>query len=249
MNSMIGRYLTQAPAEKKPELDLYSDKSALVLYWLLKFGAQSDCLSVREIARQTGVSLGLCQRIVEALVRKGVLVAEGVRTAKKYELKNPSALISDWIFHYDILKKCKAWTYTTAFSTRQEVLIAIERSKIKDEVCLALHSAADALASKYTNLDTVELYVFEPSNIPKIERVLGLQPKERGYEVLLVKPYYKAILEFERARSSGSSNHVSHAPELLTFLDLYHYPLRGQEQAEHLATKITFLRGLHVKES
>ncbi len=217
--------------------------------WLLKFGAQSDRLSVREIARQTSVSLGLCQRVVEALVNKGILAAEGVRTAKKYELKNPSALISDWVSHYDILKKCKVWTYSTAFSSRQEVLAAVERSRIKNDVCLALHSAANALGSKYTNLDTVELYVFEPAHLHKIERSLSLQPKERGYEILLVKPYYRAILEFERARSSESSSHVSHTPELLTFLDLYHYPLRGQEQAEHLAGKIPYLRGVHVKGS
>jgi hypothetical protein len=35
------------------------------------------------------------------------------------------------------------------------------------------------------------------------------------------------------------------SPPLLTFLDLYHFPLRGQEQAEFMAQRIPELKRIY----
>jgi hypothetical protein len=57
--------------------------------------------------------------------------------------------------------------------------------------------------------------------------------KEKGYEVLLIEPYYKMLLKQNRK----DDKEIGISPLLLTFLDLYHFPLRGQEQAEFIAQR------------
>lgn len=222
-------------------IDLYADKSALVLYWLIAYGQGIQELSVREVARQTKVSLGLVQRVFESLVKSGVLTTQGIRTSKTYAFKNPSRLLQGWLDHYDVLKKCKAWTYDSAFSSRKELLEALEESPLKNKVTLALHSASEASGTKNTNLDTLEFYIDDLKARENLEKKLHLTPKERGYQVLILKPLYKAILAFERKRARD----VSVTPALLSVLDLFHFPLRGREQAEQIIRKTDYLKDIY----
>ena len=68
---------------------------------------------------------------------------------------------------------------------------------------------------------------------------LGLVEQDRGYEVLLLQPYYSGVLE--RFYVSPEKEPWCSAYALLTFLDLYHFPLRGREQAEALFRKVPVL--------
>ena len=45
--------------------------------------------------------------------------------------------------------------------------------------------------------------------------------------------------------STLSDNSIKIAPILLTYLDLYHFPLRGQEQAEFMAERIPELKRIY----
>jgi len=102
-----------------------------------------------------------------------------------------------------------------------------------ESVILALHSAVEALGLKNTNLQGLELYILDPSVRPKLEAALQLEPQERGYEVLLIEPYYKMLLK----QNGKDGKEIGICPLFLTFLDLYHFPLRGQEQAEFIAQR------------
>ncbi|MEM7175869.1 MAG: hypothetical protein AAF443_08115 [Chlamydiota bacterium] len=68
-----------------------------------------------------------------------------------------------------------------------------------------------------------------------------LKPKERGYEVLLVKPYYKSLLN----EGTNSDEGIKASSALLTFLDLYHFPLRGHEQAEFMLKRVPELKQIY----
>lgn len=81
----------------------------------------------------------------------------------------------------------------------------------------------------------------DPLYREKVEKTLQLEPQERGYEVLLIEPYYKSWFLHRVEGSAG----VSICPLLLTFLDLYHFPLRGQEQAEYLAKRAPEMEHLY----
>jgi DNA-binding transcriptional regulator YhcF (GntR family) len=229
-------------SNKKPEeTNIFSDKSALILDWLLRNGIKKNKISLREVARDLEVSIGLVQRVFSHLVKKGFLQVQGIRTAKKFFFKKPKLLLQSWIKNYDILKKCKMWTYHTGFSEKEELLEAIKRSDLDKNVVLALHSAAEALKCKNTSLNTLELYMLDTGIRSDLEKILLLEPQDRGYEVLLIKPYYKSLLDIGSRQNKGRRI----CPILLTYLDLYHFPLRGREQAEFMAERLPVVRNVY----
>lgn len=237
---MKGRFLVSSN-EDPAEGNVYADKSSLVLDWLLRVGLSKQSFSLREVAKEAGVSLGLVQRVFNILVLKGLLQVEGVRTSKKFSFNKPKALLESWLEHYSIVKKCKIRTYRSALSGKAEWLNALKKSGVGSDVILALHSAAEALGVKNTNLEGLELYVLDPSIRPKLESALQLEPQERGYEVLLIEPYYKMLIK--KNRKDGKE--IGICPLLLAFLDLYHFPLRGQEQAEFIAQRAPEIKHIY----
>jgi hypothetical protein len=239
---MKGRYLLGSK-EAVVESNIFADKSALVLDWLLRAGVKEKEFSLREVANVNGVSIGLVQKVFGTLVLMGLLQTEGLRTAKKFIFKKSGHLFKSWLEQYSVVKKCKMWTYRSGFQGKDELIEALKKSKLHAKVALALHSAAEAYKCKNTNLTTLELYLLDPKIRSKLEDTLQLEPQERGYEVLLIEPYYKSLLK----QNIGSENDLKICPALLTFLDLYHYPLRGREQAEFMAERIPELKSLLKK--
>jgi len=239
---MEGRFLIGSN-EKPMEWNIYSNKSAVVLDWLMREGIKSRELSVRNVSKEAEVSLGSVQRVFETLVLKGILQAEGIRTAKKFFLKDSKRLLESWLEHYSIVKKCKMRTYRSGFQDKTELLEALKKSNLSKKVTLALHSAAEAYGCKNTNLNTLELYLLDPLVRPQLEEKLLLEPQERGYEVLFIEPYYKSLLK----NAYDSNQDINASPPMLTFLDLYHFPLRGQEQAEFMAARLPELKGIYKK--
>jgi hypothetical protein len=237
---MKGRFLIGSN-EKPAEGNIYSDKSALILDWLLRGGVKSEEFSLRNVAKEIGVSLGLVQRVFEILVSMGVLQTEGVRTSKKFFLKNPKLLLESWLEQYSIVKKCKMRTYHSGFQDKAKLLEALKKLNLNQKVALALHSAAEAHGYKNTNLNTIELYLLDPLVRTQLEKKLLLEPQEKGYEVLLIEPYYKSLLK----NAYDSSQVINSSPPILTYLDLYHFPLRGQEQAEFMAGRIPELKRIY----
>jgi len=235
---MKGRFLLSSNADLA-EGNIYADKSALILDWLLQKGIQREDFSLREVAKERGVSVGLVQRVFNILVLKGLLQAEGVRTAKKFFFKHPKHLLESWLEKYSIVKKCKMKTYRSALSGKTEWLKALKQFNHK--AILALHSAAEAHGYKNTNLNTLELYILDPSIRVKLENALQLEPQERGYEVLLIEPYYKMLIKKHIVKNKD----IGICPLLLAFLDLYHFPLRGQEQAEFIAHRAPEIRRIY----
>ncbi len=237
---MIGRFLVSSN-EDLAEGNVYADKSSLVLDWLLREGISKESFSLREVAKETGVSLGLVQRVFNILILKGLLQVEGVRTSKRFSFNKPKELLESWLERYSIVKKCKIRTYASALSGKSEWFKALKKSGLGSNVVLALHSASEALGLKNTNLEVLELYILDPSIRPKLESALQLEPQERGYEVLLIEPYYKMLLK----QNKKDNKEIAICPLLLAFLDLYHFPLRGQEQAEFIAQRAPGLKRIY----
>lgn len=229
--------------------NLYANKASSILEWVLTKGIDRDLFTLREVARETGASLGNIHAIFNALVFNGYLKVTGVRTKKRFFVSDPQRLLMDWINNYSITEKCRIWPYSTAFSNKQQVIDALIQSGLHENVVLALHSAAEALKCKNTTLQQqIELYIPQPSMRQELEKVLQLQHKERGYDVLLIEPYYKSMINngiIEQKQSGGTG--LFHTPELLTFLDLYHFPLRGIEQAEWMAERLQQLKRIYKR--
>ncbi len=76
MRGYEGRFLVSSEADLA-EPNIYADKSALILGWLLREGATRTGFSIREVVKETGVSLGLVQRVFGVLILKGFLRHKG----------------------------------------------------------------------------------------------------------------------------------------------------------------------------
>jgi hypothetical protein len=237
---MKGRFLVSSN-EDPAEGNVYADKSSLVLDWLLREGLSRESFSLREVVKEAGVSLGLVQRVFNILVLKGLLQVDGIRTAKKFSFNKPKELLESWLAHYSIVKKCRIRTYASALSGKSEWFKALKKSGLGSDVVLALHSAAEAYGYKNTNLKGLELYILDPSIREKLESALQLEPQERGYEVLLIEPYYKMLIN----QNKKDDKEIGICPLLLAFLDLYHFPLRGQEQAEFIAQRAPEMKRIY----
>ncbi len=238
---MKGKFL-QVSTKARAHYNIYANKSSVVLKWLLYEGIAKKDFSLREVVRETQISLGLVQRTFEALTLNGCLKLTGVRTAKKFSIKKPEKLLELWLTHYNILMKCKLRSYSTGFAERKQLLQALKNSGLQQHVVLALHSAAEAHGCKNTNLQTLELYVMKPGIRDQIEKALQLHPQERSYEVLLIEPYYKSLLA---QTSKTEQTELLCTSPLLTLLDLYHFPLRGQEQAEFMVERTPELKRIY----
>jgi len=237
---MKGRFLVSSN-ENPAEGNVYADKSALILDWLLREGIVRESFSLRDVIKEVEVSIGLVQRVFNILALQGLLQVEGIRTAKRFSFKKSKELLESWLENYNIVKKCKTRTYASALSGKSQWIKALKQSGLDQKVILALHSAAEAHGYKNTNLEGLELYVLDPSIQKKLESALQLEPQERGYEILLIEPYYKGLIQ----QTMKNNKDIAACPILLTFLDLYHFPLRGQEQAEFIAQRAPKMRSIY----
>ena len=69
---MKGQFLMSSN-ELLTKSNIYADKSVLVLDWLLRIGIAKEKVSLREVAKDVGVSIGLVRRAFEELILKRFL--------------------------------------------------------------------------------------------------------------------------------------------------------------------------------
>ena len=219
------------PNSSTIEPNIFANKSSLVLEWLLIFSEEHKRFSIREIAQTLNISIGLVHKVIKVLIFYGGVAEKGENTAKIFYLLNRQAILSTWINAYDIQKKCHIWSYNFGSKGRDELLKVLEKRKYKGRFTLALHSAADALGFRGTNLDTLEIYLLDQTIRDELEIDMQLSPQTNSLQVVLIKPYYNLMLKKVDTRKKSPCS-----SPLLTFLDLYHYPLRGIEQAEHIVS-------------
>ena len=225
--------------------DIYADKSSLILYWLLIVRQDLKQFSIREVARECNLSVGLVHRVFKTLTLKGYLQTIGMRTSKKFIFKQPRELLKNWEENYNIVKKCKICTYRSIYQNKNEIIEALIKNNLDKKVVFALHSAAEIQGYKNSNLDTIELYINQSEFRVELEKKLLLEPQEKGYEIILIEPYYKSILN--KFAESFNRKDILCSPILLTYLDLYHFPLRGIEQAEFIAERANIFKKIRKK--
>ena len=244
VNYMKGGFLLSSNTSDI-DRNIYADKSSLILYWLLFVEKDNEQFSIRETAKECNLSVGLVQRVFKILTLKGYLQTKGIRTAKKFILKNSKALLKSWEENYSIVEKCKIRTYRSVYQNKEQIFQALIENNLEKKVILALHSAAEAYGYKNTNLNTVELYILQSDLRLKIEEKLLLEPQEKGYEVILIEPYYKSILN-KFSKSCVKSN-ILCSPIILAYLDLCQFPLRGHEQAQFMAERDVVFKNIYKK--
>lgn len=221
------------------EVDVFSNKSSIILFWLLVHHKRlkEDGFSINELSRTVSLSIGLVHKVVQQLEYNGIVVAKGLRTNKKFYLKSADKILIDWVKNYNLIKKTKVKGYLLTHLNNKDL------NYDKFGLVPALHTSASELFKiKSTNINLKEYYLIDWNELKRVEQDLKLEELDRGYELLLVKPYYSELLK--KIDRGDSNDDWLHAYSILTVLDLCHFPLRGVEQAEVMFKKNEILKSI-----
>jgi hypothetical protein len=213
-------------------LNPYSDKASIILRVLMNEPGRK--WKIREMARAGDINPGWASRVVESLVERGLIEfsrQDGIALLRGEDMLKEWADIYDWHRNRFYAYYCHARDF-------REVLEKISGLNLYGDRIIALGFQAGAyLVSPYSAFNQVHLVVdglsFDAIR-PDIERQLGLESRKEGANLILVRPYYKYSALFG-ARKIKDWWVVS---DVQLYLDLNKYPLRGQEQAEHLLEKV-----------
>lgn len=112
----------------------------------------------------------------------------------------------------------------------QEDILKVLRKVSPKQYALTLGAAATLVAPFVRSTD-VYLYIIEKADI--LLEALKLKPVEFGGNIYLVTPSDEGVL-FDAQQIEG----LTLVSNLQLYLDLFNYPMRGREQAEHLREKV-----------
>ena len=213
-------------------LNPYSDKASIILRVLMNEPGRK--WKIREMAMAGGISPGWVSRAVDSLVERGLI---------DFSRQNGIALLSgedmlkEWADVYD-WRRSRLYPYYCHARDFREIFEKINGLNLYRNKIVALGFQAGAyLVSPHSVFNQVHLLVdgrsFDMVR-PDIERQLELEQRKEGANLILVRPYYKYSALFG-ARKIENWWVVS---DIQLYLDLNKYPLRGQEQAEHLLGKV-----------
>lgn len=209
-------------------LDPFSDRGSLVARTLLEGNSADRVWGVRELAAAAGVSPATTSRVLRELENYGVGVRRRGRMAA-VQLTDANALFTAWTQAYDWGRNPRL-AFNAPIGDVARFLTRTAKTWSGPRWALTLHAGASRIAPIAT-WDRVHIYVDlpDPSGLEHTGEEQGWEPAEQG-NVVLMKPCYKTSV-WHGVKVIGGTPVVS---PLQLALDLWHYPLRGREQAEHL---------------
>ncbi len=218
--------------EERGQRGLFSDKASLVLRTLLV--ARSP-MGVREIASTVSskderirLTPGYVSKVVGELQRRGYVTKrdEGI------VLRHATELLSDWTSSYRGRRRPIPASYFIIAPSAEDLLprIAEAFDAMGADYVFTGHAGA-SLVDRYAAFDVAEIYVRDLEAMTPALVDLGARQVGRGANVHISMPHYRESAFYDRQVSKGGMKVVS---DLQLYLDLYDYPVRGREQAEHL---------------
>lgn len=206
--------------EKRILKNLFSTKSTWVMRKM--FLRPERTWKFEELAEEANVSLGQAYKVVNKLVSEGYV--EKKRGA--ITLLKPGELLDTWVEIYNFQDQYIIGYYC---ELNQQKILKELKNISSESYALTLGSAA-SLVAPYVRSRDFHLYTVDQQLI--IDH-LNLKPVEFGGNVYLVKPSDEGVL-FGTRQIDG----VSLVSDIQLYLDLYNYPMRGREQAEHLREEV-----------
>ncbi|MBO3754787.1 MAG: helix-turn-helix domain-containing protein [Candidatus Brockarchaeota archaeon] len=188
--------------------------------------------TIRGLAEETGISAGYAHAVISTLIDLGYVT----RTeAYKIKVVNPTLLLRRWAaYHqYDRVN-----TFLEYYTFEQEVERFIYRLSTITNIPYALTGLAGAsLVAPHVRPVDVHMYVHR-EDIGTLAEVLRLQPIPKGGNVKFVIPYDEGVYYGQQRVNiqvpNQAASEVPVVSNIQLFVDLYNYPARGLEAAEHL---------------
>lgn len=181
--------------------------------------------SILGLSKEAKTGYGHTFRVVKTLLRMGLCRQT---ETNRVVVANPGELLTRWAGYYDfaLLNKVDAYYSLEAdldsFTRR---LSAVHKPGL--QYALTLQAGA-SLVMPYVRPVNIHLYV-DSEKLGSWQELLDLQLTELGGNVFLVEPYDESV--FYKVQQVRGINVVS---SIQLYIDLYNYPARGREAAEHL---------------
>ena len=214
------------PEERKGRSP-FSDKASLVLRALLENSERA--WGIREIAQSLNIDAGFVSRVVQELEMRRYIS----RSDSKIMVRDIKSILDDWVHLYDYTKNREHRFFCLAESPDQ-IISEIKRIKIpkKVEYAFGLHAGAN-LVSPHVVFNQIHVYIRSSNEIEFFRRKLKLKEADTGANIIFWAPYYKNSVFYGTQEAEG----LKVTSDLQLYLDLYNYPIRGLEHAEHIYEK------------
>jgi hypothetical protein len=215
--------------------NIFEPKATRVLRALLTDLQRS--WTIRGLAEEVRISVGYAHAVVSTLIDLGY-----VARTETYKIKmvNPTVLLRRWAaYHqYD-----KVNTFLEYYTFEREVDRFILQLSAVNSTSYALTALAGAfLIAPHVRPVDVHMYVYGKEDATTIAKALSLQPIPKGGNVKFVVPYDEGVFYGQQRASINASDQVVSGVNVVSnvqlFVDLYNYPARGLEAAEHLYERI-----------
>jgi hypothetical protein len=217
----------------------FSDRGSLVLRTMLAAGPEKGW-SVRDLAEASGASLGLVSYVSSDLARRQLVKVQAVGRTKQLQITDPAAVIEQWTREYD-WKKNTAAAFHASVGSAERFLRRLPEMLKGCRWALTLQAGA-SLVAPHAIWDLIHLYV-DAANADELLAIGERQGWEaaEGGKVVLMAPFYK-----KSAWHGGQQlEKLQVVSNLQLILDLWHYPIRGREQAEHLIDTVLTTKRRH----
>ncbi len=213
--------------EKRQRRYPFSDKASLILRELLKDPKRQ--WGIRELAEKIRLDPGYVSRMAKSLSESGY----ASRSGGKLKIQSPKEILDDWVRAYDLKRNALHRFFLLAPDVKS-ILQRLRKIGVPHEVEYALSVQAGAgLVAPHAVYKEVHMYVHDAKDIEFFKKELDLKDADQGANLVLMMPYYKHSVFYD-SREIEDLRVVS---DIQLYLDLYGYPVRGREQAEHLYDK------------
>jgi DNA-binding Lrp family transcriptional regulator len=213
--------------EKRQRRYPFSDKASLILRELLKDPKRQ--WGIRELAEKIGLDPGYVSRMAKSLSESGY----ASRAGGKLKIRSPKEILDDWVRAYD-LKRNEQHRFFMLAPDVKSILRRLRNIDVpwKVEYGLSVQSGA-GLVGPHAVYKEVHMYVGDGEGIEFFKKELDLKDADQGANLVLMLPHYKHSVFYDSREVEG----LRVVSDIQLYLDLYGYPVRGREQAEHLYDK------------
>ncbi|MHB8840476.1 MAG: type IV toxin-antitoxin system AbiEi family antitoxin [Candidatus Aquicultor sp.] len=213
--------------EERISRDPFADKASLVLRAM--FEQPQKQWGIHELANKLGITAGFVSKIINSINQRGY----ASKSEEGISLINPKSVLEDWVHAYSYKKNYQHNYFYPAPSAKSIIDVLKRLDGGKDiEYALALQAGA-YLVAPYAEFDSVHVYAKDSDARERLVNLLGLRRVDRGSNFVILDPYYKQSVFYGKREESG----LPVVSDLQLYIDLYNYPLRGLEQAEHIYVK------------
>ena len=210
----------------------FSDRGSLITRAIFDQGT-GRIWTIRELAKEADVSLGLASYVVGELAGRKLVSVHTEGRAKRVRLNDRVTLLEQWSREYD-WQRNRATSFHAPVGSPKRFLNRLPELFDGRLWALTLQTGA-SLVAPHASWDQIHIYVRteDEEDLRPVGQAAGWSTSPEG-KVILMTPFYTDSV-WRGVRAVRGLPVVS---TLQLIVDLWHYPIRGHEQAEHLITHV-----------